>query len=596
MKTKIYIITFCLVGSLFASCNDDFMDKFPETSISPENVFNNVSDLELYTNNLYDLLSYSYDDVFSDNISLYTGGSSVDNMLRGKLNPDNVGGWTKSTWNPLYKINFMLDHLENVKGSSEDINHFVGIARFHRARFYYNMVKNYGDVPLYTKPLANTDIELLFKGRDSRADVVNLIMEDLDFAVKNIKPIVSRTKINKYAALQELARISLYEGTYRKYHSELKLENTASSFFQRAVDATNEIIKSGKFEITGQGAEGYRALFVSADLTSNKEMILCRDFDKTAGVGNNSHTVLNWQWSLSRSLADSYLKLDGTSVTNDPSYSSKTYVNMFKDRDPRMAETILPPNFIIEGDKNPTLSKITFGGLSQLKFYPRKTELRQGWNLNYTDLPIYRYAETLLMYAEAKAELNTITQSDLDLSINQLRYRVGMPYLNINVEVDPFMEMQYPMVSGGNKALILEIRRERRIELACEGFRYDDLRRWAAGNLLEKPFEGIYIPALGAMDMTGDGEPDIAVLNSPNELDPISNLTSEQKKKLVYYYLRDNNGKVDSYYLSEGDKGNIRFRADLDSPKKFETPKYYYLPLPFDQVRDNPNLIQMYGW
>jgi starch-binding outer membrane protein, SusD/RagB family len=596
MRTKKYILLLFLVGSIFSSCNDDFMNRFPETSISSENFFNTVNDLEIYTNNLYDFLGYSYEDIYSDNLSIYSGGSNVDNMIRGKLSPDNVGGWTKSTWSTLYKINFMLANLDRVTGSEADINHFVGIAKFHRARFYYNMVKTYGDVPVYTKPLSNTDIDLLYKGRDSRTDVVNLIMEDLDFAVKNIKVTTGNTRINKYAALQELARIALTEGTYRKYHSELKLESTANSFFEKAAAAADEIMKSRKYEITGQGAAGYQALFVSADLSGNKEMILYRDYDKVLGVGNNSHTVLNWQWSLSRSLADSYLMKDGTPATNDPNYSKKGYVDMFTNRDPRMAETILYPNTIFEGDKNPTFAKVNTGGLCQLKFYPRKPELRQGWGLNYTDLPIYRYAETLLIFAEAKAELGTISQTDLDLTINKIRDRVGMPHLDLSVGVDPVLETQYPAVSGAKKAVILEIRRERRVELACEGFRYDDIKRWAVGKLLENTFEGFYVPALGAIDLTGDGQPDIAVLDSPNDLGPISSLTENQKKNLIYYYLKDASGKVNTFYLSEGDKGNIRFRVDLDYPKKFESPKYYYLPLPFDQIRDNPNLKQLYGW
>ncbi|NCC10663.1 MAG: RagB/SusD family nutrient uptake outer membrane protein [Bacteroidia bacterium] len=587
MKARKYILALFLIAGSLSGCNDDFMNKFPETSLSPENFFNTVSDLEVYTNNMYGLLSYSYDDVFSDNISIYTGGSSIDNMLRGKLTPDNVGGWTKSTWGTLYKINFMLAHLDKVQGTAEDINHFVGIARLHRARFYYGMVKTYGDVPLYSQPLGTGDTELLYKGRDSRAEVVDFIMADLDFAAKNIKAITSRTKINKYAALQELARVALYEGTYRKYHSELKLESTANAFFDKALAAANEIITSKLFEITGNGAEGYRALFVSGNLAPNKEMILYRDFDKPIGVGNNSHTVLNWQWSLSRALADSYLKIDGTSATSDPGYYKKGFIEMFADRDPRMAETFVYPNFIVPGDKNPTFAKITFGGLAQLKFYPREVDLRQGWNLNYTDLPIYRYAETLLIYAETKAELGTINQADLDLSINKLRDRVNMPHLKLDVTVDPFLEEQYPLVNGDKKAVLLEIRRERRVELACEGFRYDDVKRWGAGRLLEKSFEGIYIPALGAIDLSGDGEPDIAVLESPTQLDPISNLTEDQKKKLVYYYLKDKDGKFDTFYLSEGDKGNVRFRIDLEDPKKFETPKYYYLPLPYDNTSVN---------
>lgn len=595
MKAKKHILLLCIAGVSLAGCNDDFMQKFPETSISHENFFNTINDLDTYVNKLYDQVGYSYDDVFSDNISVYTGGSQLDELLRGNVDENNVGGWSKSTWGNLRSINFMLVNTGKVVGSAEEVNHYVGIARLIRAKFYYGMVKKYGDVPWYSRPLETSDIDLLMKTQDPRALVVDSIMADLEFAAKYIKPIASRTRFNKYAALQELARVALSEGTYRKYHSELSAQSSANAYFERAVTASQAIMESGQFEITGNGAAGYRALFCSGDLSKNKEMIMYRDFDKELGVTNNSHAVYDWQWSLSKSLADSYLTLEGKPATADPAYATKGYVDMFVNRDPRMGETIIAPNTKLLGSSIPSIGKVTYGSLSQFKFYPTK-ELYGGWNLDLNDIPMYRYAETLLNYAEAKAELGTITQSDLDKTINIIRARVNMPRLTTDVNIDPVLEATYPNVSGKNKALLLEVRRERRVELACEGFRWDDIKRWGVGELMAKPFEGAYVSKLGAHDMTGDGIPDIAILHSPNELGPLDGLSDEIKGKLVYYYLFSKDGKQETFYLSEGDKGNIRFTKDLDNPRSFINPKYYYFPLPFDQLRDNPNLKQPIGW
>ncbi|ULT28356.1 RagB/SusD family nutrient uptake outer membrane protein [Sphingobacterium sp. E70] len=151
----------------------------------------------------------------------------------------------------------------------------------------------------------------------------------------------------------------------------------------------------------------------------------------------------------------------------------------------------------------------------QVKFYPRDPALRGGWELNYTDLPIMRYAEVLLINAEAKAELGKLTQTDIDATVNKIRARVGMPALNLaaaNATPDAYLANQYSLVTGANKGVLLEIRRERRVELACEGFRFDDLYRWKSGNILAKAPGGMYIPKLGLIDVSGDGVGDIIIL------------------------------------------------------------------------------------
>ncbi|WP_294627065.1 RagB/SusD family nutrient uptake outer membrane protein [uncultured Bacteroides sp.] len=594
MKALKYILSASISLAFLTACNDSFLEKYPETELNEEAFFQTPEDMAIYLNNSYKDLSYSSDDLYSDNIGGYTASNEVHSMLHGTINENNVGGWSKSEdkdWYNLRKANVLLANAHKVKGEQTEIDHYIGVARFFRANFYFKMLKRYGAAPWYDRPLSTDDPDL-YKGMDSRELIAEKIMDDLEFAANHIKPIDSRTYINQWAAYSLLARFALHEGTFRKYHTEINLANTASAFLEKAVWATSEIMKAG-FDITGEGPEGYRALF-TGDLAGNKEIILYADYDRTLKRGSNTPSVIDWMWHLSRSLADSYLKTDGTPATSDPAYATKTYNEMFESRDPRMAETIMPAGFIKSNETLPTVAKLDYGYLPQLKYYPRTPELNSGYDAGYNDIIIFRYAETLLINAEAKAELGTLKQEDLNATVNKLRRRVGMPDMKIDVATDPVLAAQYPAVSGNLANVILEIRRERRVELACEGLRYDDLMRWKAGKLLEGPAEGVYIPGFGAYDVTGDGEYDIAFLESP---DKTAGLTEEEITKLQkVYYLVDKDGREGNIYLSEGNKGNIRFTTERSNPAKFEEPKCYYFPIPFSEIQLNPNLEQPMGW
>jgi hypothetical protein len=308
---------------------------------------------------------------------------------------------------------------------------------------------------------------------------------------------------------------------------------------------------------------------------------------------------MGWQWSLSRSLMESFLMTDGTPFTQVSGYDKKAYSDIFKDRDPRLAETFVYPGYSQTNDTAAYIPKPNLGGYDQLKFYPRDPSLREGWEFNYTVLPIFRYAEVLLNYAEAKAELGEILQADLDLSINKIRTRAEMPSINLafaNSTIDPALASYYPNVNGTNKGIILEIRRERRVELACEGRRFDDLNRWYAGKRFEDAQEGMYIPALGALDVTGDDIPDIAILANPNDESPIAGLPENIRKSLSKFYLKDSNGTENSFYLKNGNSGHILFTSDKNLGRQFIEPQYYYRPIPQTQTQLNPNLVQPFGW
>jgi hypothetical protein len=590
------------------SCNDEFMERAPQTSITVPGFFKSVSDLNLYVNGLCNeqMPAPSYSDFNSDNVTYNNGEEVYLRLLYGRLSPDNATGW--DDWGKLRSVNLMLNNLDGVSGEAADINHAVGIARYFRARFYISKVQQYSDVPWYEQVIGTADEDLLYKTQDPRKLIVEKIMEDLEYAVANINADMgNRTRIHKYAALAELARFALYEGVYRKYHPELNLASDANTFLERAVSASEEIMNSGEFEITGNsvpvrlrsdreiyGAEGFRALFSSLKLTGNKEMILWKEYGRdpynyyhqaTRNLMNSDN-----KYSLSRSLQESFLTKDGKPFSSVPGYDKKEFKEVFVNRDPRLAETFAWPGIYetVVGSTDTVCYVIVNqrGGYEQSKFYisavSDNTRTPGGSLYQYTSLPVYRYGEILLIYAEAKAELGRLDAASIGKSINLLRARVGMPNFDANREVDAALRAQYPGVTDVN---ILAVRRERRVELAGEGFRKIDIYRWHAGKLFEAASsqQGIYIPRIPYVyDVTGDGVPDIGIARTKAER------TGEQG--LTWFDL----DAVD-FYLENSGSGYVRNNGDAEC--RFEEPKYYYSPIPKRQAGElNPNLKQPFGW
>lgn len=570
------------------------MDRYPETEITDVKFFNTISDLETYTNSFYEYLNYAYTDVATDNV-VYIEEDYFYSLLRGEIDHRNVGKW--EGWDKIRNVNYMLVNASKVQGSEEEINHHIGVARLFRAYLYYDLVKEYSDVPWYNKPLETKDEDLLYKSQDSREIVVDSIMADLDYAVKNIKENNSKTRFNKWSALALQARIALHEGTFRKYHTELNLQN-GDKFIQVARDAAKSIMDSGKYSISYDTFEGkgvYESMFCNTNLTQNPEMIMIIDFDLALRRFHNSKIVLNYNFGLSRSLVEDYLVIneDGTSMPFQQiqNYDKIGYLDISKNRDPRLKQTLMQPGFKQPGSKEAERIKPGLGGYPQTKYFPLTFD-QLSWATTYTDLPFIRLSEIYLIYAEARAELNELTQGDLDLTINLIRDRVEMPHMNLSVistTIDPIQEKRYSNVSGSQKGAILEIRRERRVELASEGFRYDDLFRWKVAHLTAVNSEGAYIDKLGLMDVTGDGEPDIAIVKNQADADAISQELKD-KYKLTIYIL-----EKETFYLTEGDKGFISMTAQKDK-FTFENPKYYYKPIYEQDMLVNPNLYQNKYW
>lgn len=219
MKKILYLV---LTVLLCCSCSN-FLERDPENDVSSDAFFNSENDLKLYTNSfinsLLDIDDFTYGDQYTDVVST----NSSTNYFRAGWNANQQGGWS---WGDLRSINYMLDNMKKAKGKVSDVvyNHYEGVARFWRARFYYDMVKNFGGVPWYDHVLNNTDSLGLYKKRDSRQVVMSKILEDLNFASSNCLAAAeytrSSTRISKYVALALKSRVCLYEGTYRKCHTE----------------------------------------------------------------------------------------------------------------------------------------------------------------------------------------------------------------------------------------------------------------------------------------------------------------------------------------------------------------------------------------
>lgn len=580
-----------------SACNDDFLDRFPETEIGKENFFNTEEDLKLY---IYSLYSFPGDGIYTadgysttDNMC-NTGNTELKTMMTTSPNSTTInGGWN---WGALRDINLFLENFRRAQLPEDVLAHYEGVARYFRARFYMDKVKRYSDVPWYDKTIETGDEEALYKARDSRSQVVDHIFEDLTYAADHVYADQPAGAVHQMLVKAELARAALYEGTFRKYHPELGLQNTAAAYLTMARDVAKEIMDSGKYQVytTGRPDQDYYDLFVSSDLTANPEVIFANISQYELKNGGNSPIIFgNYETAPSRDLLQDYLMTDGTPFTSQPGYQTKMFVEEFQNRDPRLSQTYAYPGWELvrsntyaqgEGIYIQQLNK-NFSGYHQIKGYVNsKSEA----DINNADYPVVRYAEILLIYAETRAELGELTQADLDITVNLLRDRVAMPHLTANVAADPVQQAKYPDISN---PVLLEIRRERRLELALEGYRFDDLMRWAAGKLLEKEPEGLYFPGLGKYDLTGDGIEDIKLIDV-SETIPADKEQNSLGIPLVYYRagLIGNDAGV---YLKNGTSGTVQTIADSGT---FVDPKYYYRPIPANQVAVNPNLTQIFGW
>ena len=564
MKKILIPLTLLAAAVVLTSC-EDFLTKAPETSLSPDSFFTTKAALDLWANKIYNDVLPGADDLAEQNADDNSSTTSLSAIQRGTRTPSSKS-WSANTWKPLRNINYMLENNKCSDASAKAM--YDGVGYFFRAWFYFEKVRQYGDIPWYDHVIGSDNKEDLNKPRDARGYVMLMVLQDLDKAYDLLPARWSSDAVyhvSKDAALALKARAALFEGTFRKYHAQsdyvpvdeqtFQTESgsvTISSeyFLRQAADAASKLIGTRKL-YTGNTlglAEkatdaSYREYFVLEDAETD-ETILSRRYSVDVLVRHGiQFTYKSNHRSASNRMVNHYLQADGTSISTREGFdwrdgrTTLPYDQMFVGRDPRMAQTLQGPGFV-KVDVNETTKQHeteqisferTFNGYRVIKYISDISH--ETASTSTTDFPILRYAEVLLNYAEAKAELGELTNEDIAKTIDVIRARVGMPAMaTVPTTVDPMLSDYYPHARGSQLAAILEVRRERTVELFCEGFRQWDLLRWGEGALLTPKatggVKGIWVDGLGDYDLDKDGKVDLCLYKGtkPSTTAPASNI------------------------------------------------------------------------
>ena len=479
MISRIYL-SLLVALTVVSGCKKGFLERYPQDQLVDQTFWTNETTVRTFAFGFYT----SYFSGFSTGFDLGWGGFFSGQSLNDDFAPSSPsrftqvvpasgGGWS---FGMVRKANLFINRVQTVPMGEDAIRHWTGVGRLFRGLEYSDLVQRFGDVPWYGKELTETDEEL-YKPRDSRTLVMDSVLADFKYAAENVRVTdgAEGLTVNKNVVLALMSRVFLFEGTFLKYHNINQAKS--KEYLEAAQWAANEVMKSGKYSIS----DNYRSVFNSVDLAGKKEIILYRRYE--AGLVTHSlHSYVNKepQTGASKDAVESFLAKDGLPISISPLYKGdKTIANVMADRDPRITETFAPDLRL-----NGAATNYSTSGYAVRKFFNEaiKDALEGNGQLNITDAPEIRYGEVLLNYAEATAELGTLTQADLDKSINLLRSRPGiaMPKLQVLGNQPAVNGVAYndPQRDPTVPALIWEIRRERRTELMFEGFRLDDLKRW----------------------------------------------------------------------------------------------------------------------
>lgn len=525
MKNYKTISLLALLALGFASCTN-FFEREPFSQVGADTFFRSEKDVVLYVNgllqkNMPGYARLTYGDQYSDLMAV----NSTSDFLKTAWSAEKQTGWETSDWANIYNVNYFLSRLyeaASAVGDDAKMKHYEGVGRFWRAWLYYSKVQTFGPVPWYDKPIDPEDEEALYKGRDSREFVMDKVLEDLNFAATHClsdKAYVNNSQINRWVALAFKARVCLYEGTYRKYHTELGLESSAEKWLREAVSACETLMNESPYSLVHSPASlktQYRKLFTSQEI-DYQEVILANEFSEDllrfhSATWKFTSGSYGARWSLSKAFVNTYLMLDGSRFTDRTDYEKTEFTEEVRNRDYRLMQSVITPGYSkkvagVDTQKAPDFS-LTLTGYQIIK-WTLDDDRYEGTNNSTNSLPVFRFAEVLLNYAEAKAELGEFGETEWNQTIKLLRERAGVNS-KVPLAADPYLIDYY--ANQTTDKWILEIRRERAIEMLLEGLRYEDLMRWKLGSLLEKEWTGIYIPEKEkAYDLNGDGINDVCV-------------------------------------------------------------------------------------
>lgn len=561
---KLYIIGALALSMGFASCSD-MLDKEPLDKITSTEAYWAADDnVQTQCNRMYEnFLGYGNGDTYGTFYFDALNDDQADPSFANWANinvPGSSSNWD-NTWVQIRGCNYIINNVRVSHPSKEA--KWEGIARMIRAYQYYLLVRCYGDVQWVDQVIGTADKDLIYGKRDNRDMVMDNVLKDLNFAVANIGARSKRSEWSSDMANAMKAEICLYEGTYAKYRTQAENGQApdaarASKYLTEAANAAKAVMDAG-YTL----AADYKTVYNSLGLESCAEVIFFKPYsrpDAAFGHGTiaytNSTTTMK---GLTKDAFNNFLFLDGkplATTTKDKSDKAKMVAgvpsieDLLAVRDQRLKALIDPalgfgnlPYLRYAGC--PELTSST--GYTVRKFYTDQltgdavTQIGQ----NTTSAPIYWLAKVMLDYAEAKAELGTLTQADLDATINKLQARVGLPAMTTTPAADPANNM-------GVSALIWEIRRVRRCELMFNGNRYWDLVRWHQLDLLDTTQHPDVFLGANVTDVTGIDPATITVQN-----------------------------------------GYIRATPDME--RRFEARQYLY-PIPSGQIGLNNNLEQNPLW
>ncbi|GGH15548.1 RagB/SusD family nutrient uptake outer membrane protein [Sphingobacterium alkalisoli] len=547
---KKYLVSICKVAMVMvviSGCQD--INLTPKDDLDDRLFWNDPSDYMKAVNRLYSRTEvHGTKDTDSD----IGFEMSANNVSNGSWNAPNSDGEWNDRYTDIRDCNKILESSQSYAGNAADITRFVAETRFFRAYNYWRLLRRFNHVPLITEVLT-TESPALYASRDEQPVVEDFILAELEAAAaalpKQSELIADDLgRVTQGAALALKARVALFAGTWAKYHQH---RTDHVQLLDQAIAAAKRVAESNEYRLfEGAGSQSYRKLFID-DGDDAPEAIFSSRFATDIRMHSTAHSVFwGWRGTPTKKLADMYLsKSTGLPIENPGSgfHGYERIAHEFTDRDPRMTQTILMPGtHYINAQHGPDSCVAAFTTRPETrtgyKLWKFMGELMKESNNASYDYHIIRYPEVLLIWAEATYEKDGLISDDLlQQTINVIRSRVG-------VEMPPLTN-GFAIANGLD--MLTEIRRERTVELAFEGFRRDDLRRW-------KTAETELKPALRGIKYQGTEYEDLQVLNSGNP------------------------GVVDSEGFLIIDPASARF---------FDTPKHYYYPVPLDETYLNPNLL-----
>ena len=579
----------------FSSCSD-FLDREPITKPEAGNFLTGAIQVENYINGLYmPLPSFSKfglgvrsEEKNSDNII----AEKYDARLHGQNNQFSGASDWQTGYQNLRKVNYFFHNYKVPEAQeNEDVLSLKGEAYFLRAYWHFDLLKKFGSIPVMDAFWdENATIAGLQIPAKTRNEVARFILSDLVEA-KNLlhsRGKYSGIRINKEAAMVLAMNVALYEGTWEKYHSSddfASSTNESNYFLGEVINWGNELFGCGiDLYKTGQNpGDAFAALFNSKDLSGMGEVLLWRKYSSDEGVfhdvnGNLKAGVVDSEGAagITQSLVDNYLNADGTFI--DPTNEKfKDFKETFEGRDPRLIQTVMnegakfasattaTPMHLEEytDEKKNTISPPKLAGDGNTRSLTGY-HIRLGIDTTFvsgngeTALPIIRYAEGLLAYAEAAAELEMWSDDIANKTLKALRERAGVKYLAPAKDAN-FTDFGYTL-----PPVLQEIRRERRSELALQGFRLDDLMRWKADKLIVgKRGKGAYV---------GD------------------------ESILFKSYSPDNQKRIRERLTLDDNKWADPMAGTLPSGYQFHADRDYLLPIPPSELELNKKLKQNPKW